>query len=170
MTKKFQVPLHVLGLKTTSITLAFLIVSTCVELSHLVPQIFLRHKVSCFLSTENITPSVLFLLLLLFLFVAHVAGVVAGEESGVPKDCCVSAGVSNASAGFFKPSGNEDGRFQISDIHENGYGFNADDEDDYDYDENDVRLKRSHSTGDLCVRRSGRGFSRSISRTGDEPR
>lgn len=58
--------------------------------------------------------------------------------------------------GFFKPcSGNEDGRFQISDIHENGFGF-ADNDDDYD--ENDVRLKRSHSTGDLCIRRSGRGL------------
>lgn len=67
---------------------------------------------------------------------------------------------------FFKPcNGNEDGRFQISDIHENGFGF-GDDEDDYD--ENDVKLKRSHSTGDLCIRRSGRGFR--VRPGGDEPR
>lgn len=66
---------------------------------------------------------------------------------------------------FFKPcSGNEDGRFQISDIHENGYAFGDVD----DYDENDIRLKRSHSTGDLCIRRSGRGFR--VRTTGDEPR
>lgn len=66
---------------------------------------------------------------------------------------------------FFKPcNGNEDGRFQISDIHENGYAFGDID----DYDENDIRLKRSHSTGDLCIRRSGRGFR--VRTTGDEPR
>lgn len=66
---------------------------------------------------------------------------------------------------FFKPcNGNEDGRFQISDIHENGYAFGDVD----DYDENDIRLKRSHSTGDLCIRRSGRGFR--VRTTGDEPR
>lgn len=55
---------------------------------------------------------------------------------------------------FFKPlNGKEDGRFQISDIHEKGFAFADSD----DYDESDVTLKRSHSTGDLCVKRSGRG-------------
>lgn len=67
---------------------------------------------------------------------------------------------------FFEPCNrNEDGRFQISDIHEKGFGF-ADA--DNDYDEGDVGLKRSHSTGDLCVRRSGRGAR--IRVHGDEPR
>nr|XP_023024193.1 ankyrin repeat and IBR domain-containing protein 1-like [Leptinotarsa decemlineata] len=65
---------------------------------------------------------------------------------------------------FFRPCrGNEDGRFQISDIHENGFAF--EDMDDYD---TDVRLKRSHSTGDLCVRRNGRGTR--IRTNADEPR
>ncbi|KAF5274146.1 hypothetical protein FQR65_LT04544 [Abscondita terminalis] len=64
---------------------------------------------------------------------------------------------------FFKNcNGNEDGRFQISDIHENGFTF-ADDE---DYIGN-VRLKRSHSTGDLCVRRINR--EPQIVMGGDEP-
>ncbi|XP_056638664.1 ankyrin repeat and IBR domain-containing protein 1-like isoform X1 [Diorhabda sublineata] len=48
-------------------------------------------------------------------------------------------------------SGNKDGTFQISDIHDNGYAF--EDLDNYDCD---VSLKRSHSTGDLCIRRSNR--------------
>lgn len=66
---------------------------------------------------------------------------------------------------FFKPcNSNEDGRFQISDIHEKGFAFADVD----DFDESDVRLKRSHSTGDLCVRRSGRGTRVRIN--GDEPR
>lgn len=66
---------------------------------------------------------------------------------------------------FFRPcNGNEDGRFQISDIHEKGFAF----EDVDDYNETDVGLKRSHSTGDLCVRRSGRG--QRIGMNGDEPR
>ncbi|CAG9860493.1 unnamed protein product [Phyllotreta striolata] len=60
--------------------------------------------------------------------------------------------------------GNEDGTFHISEIHENGYAF--EDTDEY---ESDVRLKRSHSTGDLCVRRSGRGNGR-IQPNCDEPR
>ncbi|CAG9813540.1 unnamed protein product [Phaedon cochleariae] len=64
----------------------------------------------------------------------------------------------------FKPCrGNEDGRFQISDIHENGFAF--EDADEYD---SDVRLKRSHSTGDLCVRRNGRGTR--VRMSGEEPR
>lgn len=55
---------------------------------------------------------------------------------------------------FFKPlNGKEDGRFQISDIHEKGFAFADSD----DYDESDATLKRSHSTGDLCVKRSNRG-------------
>ncbi|KAJ8942883.1 hypothetical protein NQ314_009900 [Rhamnusium bicolor] len=67
---------------------------------------------------------------------------------------------------FFRPcKGNEDGRFQISDIHENGFAF----EDVDDYEDTDVRLKRSHSTGDLCVRRNGRG-TRIRMNGGDEPR
>lgn len=67
---------------------------------------------------------------------------------------------------FFRPcKGNEDGRFQISDIHENGFAF----EDTDDYDDTDIRLKRSHSTGDLCVRRNGRG-TRIRMNGGDEPR
>lgn len=37
-----------------------------------------------------------------------------------------------------------------------------------DYDDTDVRLKRSHSTGDLCIRRSGRGTRERPN--GDEPR
>lgn len=66
---------------------------------------------------------------------------------------------------FFRPcNGNEDGRFQISDIHDKGFAF----EDVDDYDDADVGLKRSHSTGDLCVRRSGRGTR--IRMRGDEPR
>ncbi|KAH0812293.1 hypothetical protein GEV33_010496 [Tenebrio molitor] len=66
---------------------------------------------------------------------------------------------------FFRPcNGNEDGRFQISDIHEKGFAF----EDVDDYDDADVGLKRSHSTGDLCVRRSGRGTR--VRMNGDEPR
>lgn len=66
---------------------------------------------------------------------------------------------------FFKPcNSNEDGRFQISDIHEKGFAFADVD----DFDESDARLKRSHSTGDLCVRRSGRGAR--IRVNGDEPR
>ncbi|KAF5282513.1 hypothetical protein FQA39_LY04920 [Lamprigera yunnana] len=64
---------------------------------------------------------------------------------------------------FQRCSGNEDGRFQISDIHENGFTF-ADEE---DYIGN-VRLKRSHSTGDLCVRRINRETQIIID--GDEPR
>lgn len=55
-------------------------------------------------------------------------------------------------------------RFQISDIHEKGFTFADVD----DYDESDVKLKRSHSTGDLCVRRSGRGTRVRV--VGDEPR
>ncbi|XP_025835160.1 ankyrin repeat and IBR domain-containing protein 1-like, partial [Agrilus planipennis] len=68
---------------------------------------------------------------------------------------------------LFKPcnSGNEDGRFQISDIHENGFTFADDDE---DFDDNDIRLKRSHSTGDLCIRRSGRRTRTRV--PGDESR
>lgn len=66
---------------------------------------------------------------------------------------------------FFRPcNGNEDGRFQISDIHEKGFAF----EDVDDYDDADVGLKRSHSTGDLVVRRSGRGTR--VRMNGDEPR
>lgn len=66
---------------------------------------------------------------------------------------------------LFKPcNGNEDGRFQISEIHEKGFAFADSDE----YDDSDVRLKRSHSTGDLCTRRSGRGTR--IRTNGDEPR
>ncbi|KRT83690.1 hypothetical protein AMK59_3297 [Oryctes borbonicus] len=66
---------------------------------------------------------------------------------------------------LFKPcNGNEDGRFQISEIHEKGFAFADSDE----YDDSDVRLKRSHSTGDLCTRRSGRGTR--IRTSGDEPR
>lgn len=66
---------------------------------------------------------------------------------------------------FFKPcNGSEDGRFQISDIHENGFAFA--DEDDF-VDDN-VRLKRSHSTGDLGIRRSSRGMRVRLS--ADEPR
>ncbi|XP_022915198.1 ankyrin repeat and IBR domain-containing protein 1-like isoform X2 [Onthophagus taurus] len=66
---------------------------------------------------------------------------------------------------FFKPcNGNEDGRFQISDIHEKGFAFGDSDE----YDDHDVRLKRSHSTGDLCIRKSSRGTR--IRPSGDEPR
>lgn len=66
---------------------------------------------------------------------------------------------------FFKPcNSNEDGRFQISDIHEKGFAFADVD----DFDESDSRLKRSHSTGDLCVRRSGRGTRVRVN--GDEPR
>lgn len=66
---------------------------------------------------------------------------------------------------LFKPcNGNEDGRFQISEIHEKGFAFADSDE----YDDSDVRLKRSHSTGDLCTRRSGRGTRIRIG--GDEPR
>nr|CAI5842726.1 unnamed protein product [Callosobruchus analis] len=66
---------------------------------------------------------------------------------------------------FFRPCrGNEDGRFQISDIHENGFAFA--DTDDYD---TDVRLKRSHSTGDLCVRKTTRG-TRVRLNIGEEPR
>lgn len=69
----------------------------------------------------------------------------------IDKECC------------FKPcSENEDGRFQISDIHENGFAFADDDE----YLDDDIRLKRSHSTGDLCVRRSGRGAR--VRMNGDE--
>lgn len=65
---------------------------------------------------------------------------------------------------FFKPcNSNEDGRFQISDIHEKGFAFVD------DFDEEELRLKRSHSTGDLCVRRSGRG-ARVSRANGDEPR
>lgn len=66
---------------------------------------------------------------------------------------------------FFKPcSGNEDGRFQISDIHENGFAFvDAD-----DYNDSDIRLRRSHSTGDLCVKRTNYGAR--IMANGDEPR
>lgn len=68
---------------------------------------------------------------------------------------------------FFKPcNSNEDGRFQISDIHEKGFAFV--DVDDFDDDGDELRLKRSHSTGDLCVRRSGRGTRVRIN--GDEPR
>lgn len=67
---------------------------------------------------------------------------------------------------FFKPcNGKEDGRFQISDIHEKGFAFADSD----DYDDSDVTLKRSHSTGDLCVRRSGRG-TRIRMNGGEEPR
>ncbi|KAJ8981920.1 hypothetical protein NQ317_008825 [Molorchus minor] len=67
---------------------------------------------------------------------------------------------------FFRScKGNEDGRFQISDIHENGFAFHGMD----DYDDTDIRLKRSHSTGDLCVRRNGRG-TRIRMHGGDEPR
>lgn len=66
---------------------------------------------------------------------------------------------------FFRPcNSNEDGRFQISDIHEKGFVFVDVD----DFDENESKLKRSHSTGDLCVRRSGRGAR--IRTNGDEPR
>lgn len=66
---------------------------------------------------------------------------------------------------LFKPcNSNEDGRFQISDIHEKGFVFVDVD----DFDESDTRLKRSHSTGDLCVRRSGRGTR--VRTNGDEPR
>ncbi|KAK9873731.1 hypothetical protein WA026_002087 [Henosepilachna vigintioctopunctata] len=65
---------------------------------------------------------------------------------------------------FFRPcNGNEDGRFQISDIHENGFAF----EDVDDYEDPDIRLKRSHSTGDLRVRRSGRGSRQGTN--GEEP-
>lgn len=45
-----------------------------------------------------------------------------------------------------------------------GFAF----EDADDFEDTDVRLKRSHSTGDLCVRRSGRGTR--IHANGDEPR
>ncbi|KAL3288406.1 hypothetical protein HHI36_002854 [Cryptolaemus montrouzieri] len=66
---------------------------------------------------------------------------------------------------FFRPcNGKEDGRFQISDIHENGFAF----EDIDDYDDPDIRLKRSHSTGDLRIRRSGRGSRQGTN--GEEPR
>lgn len=89
---------------------------------------------------------------------------ISGSAGG--KDTTSAASGVTDGGNFFKPcSGNEDGRFQISDIHENGFGFGDDDD---DYDENDVRLKRSHSTGDLCVRRSGRGFR--VRTSGDEPR
>ncbi|KAB0801262.1 hypothetical protein PPYR_02047 [Photinus pyralis] len=65
---------------------------------------------------------------------------------------------------FFKPcNGNEDGRFQISDIHENGFTFA--DEDDFVAD---IRLKRSHSTGDLCVRKANRDARARMD--GEEPR
>lgn len=46
-----------------------------------------------------------------------------------------------------------------------GFAF----EDTDDYDDTDIRLKRSHSTGDLCVRRNGRG-TRIRMNGGDEPR
>lgn len=66
---------------------------------------------------------------------------------------------------LFRPcNSNEDGRFQISDIHEKGFGF----EDSDDYDDSDITLKRSHSTGDLCSRRSGRRTR--VRTNGDEPR
>lgn len=72
--------------------------------------------------------------------------------------------------GLFKSCrGKEDGRFQISDIHENGYAFRRVDE----MEENDYRLKRSHSTGDLCSKRFGRDH-RNIAKLytipADEPR
>lgn len=55
---------------------------------------------------------------------------------------------------FFKPcSRNEDGRFQISEIHEKGFSVADSD----DFDNAGIRLKRSHSTGDLCIRRNGEG-------------
>lgn len=37
-----------------------------------------------------------------------------------------------------------------------------------DYEDTDIRLKRSHSTGDLRVRRNGRGTR--VRMNGDEPR
>ncbi|XP_066998592.2 uncharacterized protein [Anabrus simplex] len=65
----------------------------------------------------------------------------------------------------FKPCVAEDGRFEISDIHENGC-FNDIDE----YDETDSRLlKRSHSTGDLCTR-GRRGPRHGVGTGGEEPR
>ncbi|CAH0550555.1 unnamed protein product, partial [Brassicogethes aeneus] len=64
----------------------------------------------------------------------------------------------------FRPcNGKEDGRFQISDIHDKGFAF----EDMDDFDDDTIRLKRSHSTGDLRVRR-GRGAR--VRTNADEPR
>lgn len=73
---------------------------------------------------------------------------------------------SEASRGLFFRScnGKEDGRFQISDIHENGFAL----EDLDEYEDPDIRLKRSHSTGDLRIRRSGRGSRQG--NNGEEPR
>ncbi|XP_044747423.1 ankyrin repeat and IBR domain-containing protein 1-like [Coccinella septempunctata] len=73
---------------------------------------------------------------------------------------------SEASRGLFFRScnGKEDGRFQISDIHENGFAF----EDLDEYEDPDIRLKRSHSTGDLRIRRGGRGSRQGTN--GEEPR
>ncbi|KAK5648628.1 hypothetical protein RI129_003520 [Pyrocoelia pectoralis] len=75
-----------------------------------------------------------------------------------------NADITDENEYFFKPcNGNEDGRFQISDIHENGFTFP--DEDDF---VTDIRLKRSHSTGDLCVRKTNRDAR--IRMDGEEPR
>ncbi|XP_066249800.1 ankyrin repeat and IBR domain-containing protein 1-like [Euwallacea similis] len=53
---------------------------------------------------------------------------------------------------FRSCKGNEDGRFMISDIHENGgYIFGHDEYEDLS------SLKRCHSTGDLCARRTYKG-------------
>ncbi|XP_050293473.1 ankyrin repeat and IBR domain-containing protein 1-like [Anthonomus grandis grandis] len=64
---------------------------------------------------------------------------------------------------FRSCKGNEDGRFKISDIHENGYIFGND-----DYDEMSS-LKRCHSTGDICPRRTRKGPLTRMNGT-DEPR
>lgn len=65
--------------------------------------------------------------------------------------------------GFRSCKGNEDGRFKISDIHEKGFPFCDDDYDDTS------GLKRCHSTGDLCTRKTRRGPLMRMNGT-DEPR
>ncbi|XP_060529635.1 ankyrin repeat and IBR domain-containing protein 1-like isoform X2 [Cylas formicarius] len=65
---------------------------------------------------------------------------------------------------LFRPcKGYEDGRFKISDIHENGFLFG-----DEEYDDTSV-LKRCHSTGDLVTRRNRRGAKMRMNGS-DEPR
>lgn len=83
---------------------------------------------------------------------------------------------------FRSCKGNEDGRFKISDIHENGtflvfflywqssmfrvagYIFGNDDYDDL------TSLKRCHSTGDLCSRRTYKNPLARMNCAQDEPR
>ncbi|KAL1501925.1 hypothetical protein ABEB36_007156 [Hypothenemus hampei] len=65
---------------------------------------------------------------------------------------------------MFRPcKGNEDGRFKISDIHENGYIFGSDEYDDFN------SLKRCHSTGDLCMKKTRKSPLMRMNGT-DEPR